>query len=129
MEPAERPQAWVPPDEREISLRRRLAYFATAWAIALGLTWVVTIPDPVMIVAAPFFPGGLFFFLPREAAVVAGWASYLILSFFLLSARTWGLQGAARGVVCAVGRERSGLQSRCQQHASAAHDLKAVACC
>jgi hypothetical protein len=102
MEPAVPPRGWVPPDEREISVRRRLAYFATAWAIALGLTWVFTIPDPVMIIAAPFFPGGLFFFLPREAAVIAGWASYLTLSFFLLSARTWGRYKVLLVVLCVL---------------------------
>ena len=86
--PVERAQDGVRRDEPEMPLRTRLAYWATAWAIALALTWLIVFPAPMGVVFLPQFAAGLFIFLPSGPALAAGWTTYLLLTVVLLRSRS-----------------------------------------
>jgi len=100
-EPIEPAQAGAD-DEPEISLRARVVFCAVAWAIALILTLLFVLPHPMAIVLLPFFPEGLFVFLPRRPAAVIGWATYLVLMIFLLRSRTSTRYFVLFGVLCVL---------------------------
>lgn len=78
-------------NEPELSVRRRVAWAAGAFAAALLLTALIVFPNPIAVAFLPFFPEGLFFFVYVKGSIVAlllGWATYLALVLFLLMTGT-----------------------------------------
>ena len=97
-----RPGGGAPDDEPEMSLRARLLLCAMAWAAGLIVTLLMVLPAPMGVVLLPFFPEGLFPFLPRRVAGVVGWLTYLILTTFLLRSRTRTRFFVLFAVLCAL---------------------------
>jgi hypothetical protein len=100
--PVEPAQSGVPDEQPEITLRARVAFCAITWAFALILTLLIVFPAPVGVVFLPSFPEGLFVFLPGRQAMVVGWATYLILTTFLLRSRTRSRYFVLFAVLCAL---------------------------
>jgi hypothetical protein len=72
----------------EISIRKRWLIFLLTWIGAL----VAACPDPRGIMLVPLFPLGLAFLLHYEdgggMVLTLGWATYLVLSIYVMTSRT-----------------------------------------
>ena len=81
------------------------------------------------VVLLPFFPQGLYAFLPKRQAWVAGWATYLILTIFLLRSRTRTRYFALFVVLCALLAVNIGGCKHVANTTRLPHAIRRHSCC
>ncbi len=96
-------------DSQSISGPAKLGYWFAAWG---GVVLIVLVTGPEYILAAPFFPVGLFALMPQgeeegikawmTGGFIIGWAFYMLLSIVMFKTKRRSLFFAIYVIFCAL---------------------------